>query len=199
MNKLDKIMIGFYGFIFMSIGILISMGGLGYISKADIEQLFETYNLNLDNKILLIIIGVVVFLIGISILNIILFRKKSPKTLFIKTDNGEVNIAFAAIEDFIKRIVLKIQEVKDIKIKIQVKGKNLKVFGKVVLNTETAVTDIVEKIQEQIVEKLNEMLGVNIKVNVFINVVKVSSVQNTGVVNTPKNNDDDESFHGIKY
>ena len=41
MNKLDKIMIGFYGFIFMSIGILISMGGLGYISKADIEQLFE--------------------------------------------------------------------------------------------------------------------------------------------------------------
>ena len=146
------------------------------------------------------VIGSTIFLIGFSIVNIVFLQKKDHKAVVFKTEKGEVKIALSAIEDYIKRLALGIKEIKDIKSKISVSSKRLKIVSKAVLQTDVGVADIVKNVQEDIEHNVKNMLGIDMKVDVNVNVIRM--LKSKDLPKTPEKQTSerqDSSFQGIEY
>lgn len=199
MGSLDRFVLGLYGLFFMVMGIVTNLINFNYLSHKEFKEILGSIYLSSDDKILWIFLGVLIFLIGISILNIALGRRDSQKAVIIKTDNGEVRISMNAIEDYIRKTALRIKEIRDIKSKIFMRGKELRINSKIILKTDVDVNNIVIKIQNEIEESVHSMLGIDIKLNINLNVVRMVPSKDYDMRPDSGDSSLDESFHGIQY
>ncbi len=174
MNKLGRLFLALCSIIFMSTGLVLIFILNNLITVQDVINFFEQFHIKTNINLLLNILGAVNFLLGLIMFQIIRPSGDKKKAIVYKTDKGEVRILLGAIEDYIVKVASRIKEVRDIKTRIKVNGKNLKVYCKVLLKSEGGVAFPVEKIQERIEEELRRMLGIEINISVNVNIVKVS-------------------------
>jgi len=142
----------------------------------DFNDLFNfTYALYHD-KDLRTIVGIIGG--GIVLCNFIFYRTFSvnvhrDKIIAFDNPSGRVSVSLMAMEDLVKKILLKIGEVKDARVRIVAKKKGLDVSVRLILKSVASIPDMTARIQERIKRKIQDTIGLEEPVNVSIYVGKI--------------------------
>jgi len=97
------------------------------------------------------------------------------KIIAFDNPSGRVSVSLLAMEDLIKRLLLKTSEVKDARVKISARKKGLDVRVRVILKLETSIPDITSRLQDRIKRKIQDTIGLEEPVDVSIYVGKIMS------------------------
>jgi len=137
------------------------------------EQVNKWIGLAYENSTNLLITGLCgAILVLIVLSGIYSFFRQVARRKGVTFDNpeGEVKITLLAIEDFIKRSVNEVKEIKNLKPSARVRRKGIQILNRVTLWSGANLPEVSNNIQGLIRKSLEEILGIeNIdSVNVFV-------------------------------
>ncbi len=124
-------------------------------------------------KLAMGVIGIMFILIGILSAQISFGKMHREKTIAFENPDGQVVVSLAAIEEFIKRMVKEMPQVKELKSAVTASKKGINVISRATLFSDSNIPEITEKIQSMIKTKLLEMLGIEEAISVKIHVTKL--------------------------
>ena len=130
-----------------------------------------------SRNICILIIGASAGSVLLSFLfsRIIIGVQKKERTIAFENPAGRVSISLSALEDMIKRNVLRVSDVKEIKSVIRATKKGIDVTCRLVLKAEGNIPETTLRIQELIKSRVQEILGLEENVTVKLHIAKIFS------------------------
>ncbi|HOD12418.1 MAG TPA: alkaline shock response membrane anchor protein AmaP [Candidatus Omnitrophota bacterium] len=146
------------------------------VHRIKFEEL--TYFLNIAYQsrnicIAIIIVSVTAVLVGFLFSRIILGVQQKERTIAFENPSGRVTISLVALEDMIKRTVLRVSEVKEVRSSVRATKKGIDVTCRLVLKAESNIPDMTSRIQDLVKSRIQEILGLEENVIVRIHITKI--------------------------
>lgn len=146
------------------------------IHRIQLEELTYFLSIAYQNKnicLAIIVVSVAAVLVGFLFSRIILGVQQKERTIAFENPAGRVTISLTALEDMIKRTVLRISDVKEVKSAIRATKKGIDVSCRLVLKAESNIPDMTSRIQDLIKSRIQEILGLEENVIVKIHIAKI--------------------------
>jgi uncharacterized alkaline shock family protein YloU len=143
------------------------------IPLAYITDIVNTVYTNTDVRLILGLTGGLLIFISIMVVQITAGILHKEKTIAFENPDGRVTISLTAIEDFIKRSMKQLPEIKESRPSVRAGKKGITIMNRVVLFSDANIPDTTEKIQGIVKTRVQEMLGVEEPVDIQVNVVKI--------------------------
>jgi uncharacterized alkaline shock family protein YloU len=153
-------------------GIIFLFAG-GKISVEDVARSLSFLDGNVQARLLLLMIAGVVLFFSILFARIISGGRQKEKTIAFDNPSGRVSISLHALEETVKKSVLKILEVKEIKPTIVASKKGIEINCRVILRSESRIPELTSCLQETIKERVQDVLGIEENVIVRIHIVRI--------------------------
>src|SRR3989338_5636058 len=173
MRIINGLTLFFYTLVFLIIGGLFITVSLALIPQ---EFILETLKIVYDSshiRLILGITGLLLIFISIMVVQITLGKIQREKTIAFENPDGQVTISLTAIEDFIKRALKQLPEVKELRPNVKAGKKGINIINRVVLRSEIHIPETTEKIQNIVKARVQDMLGVEEPINIKVHVVKI--------------------------
>lgn len=164
----------FYTLIILMVGGLFIVIATNIIPLTYIIEMLGTIYSNTDVRLILGVTGGLLIFIAIMIVQITVGIIKKEKTIAFENPDGQVTISLTAIEDFIKRAMKQLPEVKESRPNVRASKKGITIVNRVVLFSDVNIPETTEKIQNIVKSRVQDMLGVEEPVEIQINVVKIA-------------------------
>ncbi len=116
----------------------------------------------------------VTMLISFAFARIIYGRQSRERSILIDHPLGRVTISVAAIEDMLRRLVVRTPQIKEIRPSIISSKRGLKVDIRLVLNAEVNISELTAEFQETVQRKIQELIGKEERIIVRIHVIKIA-------------------------
>lgn len=198
MRIISGLTLFFYTLVFLAIGILFISMSLNIISLESIIDTLTMLYATTNIRLVLGLTGILLIFISVMVVQLAVGKIRREKTIAFENPDGQVTISLSAIEDFIKRALKQLPEVKDLKPSVKAGKKGIFIINRVTLFSDVNIPEMTEKIQSIVKTRVQDMLGVEEPLNIRVHVVKIVHKEET-----PKNpNKDDKStqFRGsIEY
>jgi uncharacterized alkaline shock family protein YloU len=101
-------------------------------------------------------------------------RRQMEHTIAFENPNGRVTVSLTALEDLIKRLIVQMPEVKEIRPYMIATRKGLEVDIKLVLRHEVNIPELTARFQDLVRRKIEEAIGAEGKINIRVHVIKIS-------------------------
>ncbi len=174
MRLIEGLTLFFYTLVFFLVGGLFIVVAMNVIPLNYIIDTLNTLYTNTDVRLILGITGGLLIFISLMVVQITVGIIRKEKTIAIENPDGEVTISLTAIEDFIKRAMKNLPEVKESRPSVRAnKKKGILIANKVTLFSDVNISETTERMQSIIKSRVQEMLGVDEPVEVQINVTKI--------------------------
>jgi len=173
MRFLGGLTLFFYTLVFFLVGGSFIVIAANVIPLNTIIDTFNTFYSNTDVRVILGATGVLLIFISIMVVQITVGVIKKEKTIAFENPDGQVTISLTAIEDFIKRSIKQIAEVKESRPSVRASKKGITIVNRVVLFSDANIPEVTEKMQGMMKTRVQEMLGVEEPVEIQINVTKI--------------------------
>ncbi len=121
------------------------------------------------------LVGFILILVSFLFARMIAGFQEKERTIAFDNPSGRVSISLGAIEDMIKRLVLRESEVKEVRPNIIATKKGLETETRLVLKADVNIPEMTARLQELIKGKIQDMIGIEEKVTVKIHVIKIIS------------------------
>lgn len=148
-----------------------------YVSHAvDFKQVFDVlYAAYFDHNLRLITGSIAAGMLLFNFLFYRLFSINARRERVIAFDNpsGRVSVALDALEELLRRIIIKSPEIKEAKVALQASKKGLYVKIRMVLCAEVNIPEITSKVQELSRRKIQDIIGLDEPVNVIVYIGKI--------------------------
>lgn len=118
-------------------------------------------------------VGLLFMLVGLSFAKTLVKQGRQTDALIIRGENGPLVMPVNMIEDVIKKVVKKFHLVKEVKIKVVIKGKALEVKMRLVLWSGGRVPDLLVELQEEVRSRIFKVLGEDIKIELICDVQRI--------------------------
>ena len=170
----------------------VALGGVLIVISIDLlppEQLVDAINAAAADPMIKLIAGIVgtmIVFIGLVVARINLGRINVEKTIAFENPEGQVTVSLSAIEDYIKKSVHHLTEVKELRSAVSANKKGISVICKATLFANSNIPETTEKIQSIVKSKVQDMLGVEEAINIKVHVTKISSTGRGEVQEQPK-------------
>jgi uncharacterized alkaline shock family protein YloU len=152
---------------------------------------YATYH-DRDLRLIVGILGGVILLSNFFFYKYFSVNVHRDKIIAFDNPSGRVSVSLVAMEDLIRRLVLKSPEIKDVRVKITARKKGLDVRTRLVLRSESRIPDMTANIQERIKRKIQDTIGLEEPVDVSIYVGKIlGEKQKSRAVVEPSDEADD--------
>ncbi|MFH1045970.1 MAG: alkaline shock response membrane anchor protein AmaP [Candidatus Omnitrophota bacterium] len=134
-----------------------------------VKLIYQFENINL------IIGSIGLFLVLASILTaqISIGRIQRERTIAFSNPNGEVTVSLNAIEEFIKRLSMGMNEIKELRSNVIAGKKGIEVNTRVSLWADANIPETTNNIQDILKTRLQEILGIEDPITIRIHVVKI--------------------------
>ena len=172
--------------LFRSLGILIhtliylAIGGalislaLNLFSIGDVTSIVNYAYTDANAKLGFMITGALLVLFGLVTAHISLSRMQTEKTIAFENPEGQVTVSLSAIEDFIKKSVRHLSEVKELRSSVTASKKGINIVCKATIFADSNIPETTERLQGIVKAKVRDMLGVEETINIKVNVTKIS-------------------------
>lgn len=121
------------------------------------------------------IVGSIFILGGLLTAQISLGRMQMEKTIAFENPEGQVTVSLTAVEDFIKKSVRELIEVKEMRANVTANKKGINIACKATIFADSNIPETTERIQAIVKSKVHDMLGVEETINIKIHITKISS------------------------
>lgn len=155
-------------------GILISLS-LNFLSSEDLINAVNYIYNDINIKLAMGIVGAIFILGGILTANVSMSRMQMEKTIAFENPEGQVTISLSAIEDFVKKSVRQVPEVKEMRANVTASKKGINITCKATIFADSNIPETTERIQGIVKSRVHDMLGVEETINIKIHVTKISS------------------------
>ncbi len=174
MRFLSGLTLFFYTFVFLLVGGFFVALAANLITQeaviATLGVIFDTVNA----RLCLGITGALLIFISILVMQIALGKLSREKTIAFENPDGQVTISLSAIEDFIKRTLKQLPEVKELRPYVKATKKGITITNRVTLFSDISIPETTEKIQNLVKARVQDMLGVEEPINIKVHVVKIA-------------------------
>lgn len=175
MRFIKRLAILFTMIIFVCIGAVFLALSLNVFSPEELNRYINYFYLQYQTRIVLGVIGVLLILRGIFAANIQLSRLQKEKTIIFDNPDGQVSISLQAVEDFIKKAVRNITEVKELRPIVTAGKRGISITCKTTIYADSNIPQVTEKVQRIIKSRVREMLGIEETINIKMHVTKITS------------------------
>lgn len=127
-----------------------------------------------EKKMITGMAGIAFLAIGCSLVILTLRRFSREPSMAFQNPEGEVRVAFSAIEDFIKRLGTKLVEVKEMHPQVLATREGLEVYNRIILEPNTNIPEATSRIQDMIRKYVEDVLGIKEIVAIKVLVVKIA-------------------------
>ena len=173
MRLIGGLTLFFYTLVFFLVGGLFIVVAMNAIPLNYIIEMFNTLYANTDIRLILGITGGLLIFISLMVVQITVGVIKKEKTIAFENPDGQVTISLTAIEDFIKRAMKNLPEIKESRPSVRASKRGIVIVNKVVLFSDVNIPETAEKIQNIVKSRVQEMLGVEETVEIQVNVTKI--------------------------
>ncbi|MDE1920089.1 MAG: alkaline shock response membrane anchor protein AmaP [Candidatus Omnitrophica bacterium] len=120
------------------------------------------------------VVAGVIMLMSLLLAKLIYGRRQKERTLAFENPSGGVTVSLTALEDLIRRLIVQMPELKDIRPHMTAHRKGLEVDIKLVLRHEADIPELTSRFQELVRRKIEDSVGMEGKVNIRVHVIKIS-------------------------
>ena len=179
MRFISGLTLFFYTLVFLVLGCLfISMALTSITQEMIIDSLNSMYSSS-NTRLILGVTGILLIFISMMVVQITMGKIKREKTIAFENPDGQVTISLSAIEDFIKRALKQLPEVKELRPNVRAGKKGIIIINRVTLFSDVNIPDMTEKIQNIVKTRVQEMLGVEEPITIRVHVVKIVHKEET--------------------
>ncbi|MFH0791472.1 MAG: alkaline shock response membrane anchor protein AmaP [Candidatus Omnitrophota bacterium] len=165
----------FYATVLILIGLILIIFSLNLLLPQDISNLLVYLQDSFNTRLIVGLSGLLLILISFSFAQLILGKFQREKTIAFHTASGEVTIALSAVEDLIKRTVVFIPEIKELRPDVVASKRGIVVDLRVILKGEANLPELTGRLQEITKAKIQEVLGIEEEIIVKIHIAKIIS------------------------
>jgi uncharacterized alkaline shock family protein YloU len=171
---LTRVAIIFYISIIWTVSITVMLFVAHVLDLQTIQRLLMViYNDSQSGAIAGICAGGIMFM-SFLLARLIYGRRRMERTIAFDNPAGGVTVSLSALEDLIKRLIVQMPEVKEIRPIMIVTRKGLEVDIKLVLRYETNIPELTARFQDLVRGKIEEAVGMEGKINIRVHVTKIS-------------------------
>jgi len=163
----------FYTLVFLLVGGLFIVMSLEVVPIDAIKAALDTIYTTPNSRFILGITGVLLIFISMLVAQITMGKIQREKTIAFENPDGQVTISLTAIEDFIKRAIKQLPEVKELRPNVRANKKGIVIINKVILFSDVNIPETTEKIQNIVKARVQDMLGVEEPITIKVHVVKI--------------------------
>jgi len=199
MKFFTRIAILFYVVTISTLGALIiaSVFVLDQTLLDKIDYYLQLLASDLQLKTIVGLIGLLFILLSLIFARIISGARQKERTIAFDNPSGRVSISLIAMEDMVKRLILRESEVKEGRPNIIATKKGLDIEARLVLKADVNIPEVTSRLQNLIKEKIQEMIGIEEAVTVKIHVVKITADE--GKFKRSKNDYPDKTETNIPF
>ena len=170
---LTRVAVFFYLAIILSTGLLCILFFIHQINLTEVIKILT--NIYQDSQLSTVLTGVVGFIMLISLFwaKLIYARRQKERTIAFDNPAGPVSVSLNAMEDLMRRIAMRVPEIKEIRPTIAATKKGLDIDIRLVLRTDVNIPEMTARLQELIRGKVQDVIGLEGKINIRIHVVKI--------------------------
>jgi uncharacterized alkaline shock family protein YloU len=169
-----RIAIMFYLVIIWTTGISVILTVCHILHWRTIQQiLWLVYNDKQSGTIAGIFAGGIM-LMSLILARIIYGKRQKERTIAFENPTGGVTVSLKALEDLIRRLIVQMPEVKEIRPNMTAHRKGLEVDVKLVLRHEADIPELTGRFQELVRRKIEDSVGMEGKVNIRVHVIKIA-------------------------
>lgn len=173
MRFLGGLTLFFYTLVFFMVGGLFIVMSLDFVPIDSIKEALDLIYATPNTRLVLGITGVLLILISGLVVQITMGKIQREKTIAFENPDGQVTISLTAIEDFIKRSLKQLPEVKELRPSVRAGKKGITIINRVVLFSDVNIPETTEKIQNIVKLRVQDMLGVEEQINIKVHVIKI--------------------------
>lgn len=162
-----------YTLVFFIVGGIFITVSLNLLPQEMITGMVETVYTTPNIKMILGFTGVLLIFISVMVVQLTVGKLQRERTIAFENPDGQVTISLTAIEDFIKRAIKQMPEVKELKPSVRAGKKGISIVNRVVLFSDISIPETTEKIQNVVKTRVLDMLGVEETVSIRVHVVKI--------------------------
>ena len=171
---LTRIAIIFYIFIIWTASIVVMLFVAHVLDLQTIQRLLMViYDDSQSGAIAGICAGGIMFM-SFLLARLIYGRRQMERTIAFENPTGSVTVSLTALEDLIKRLIVQMPEVKEIRPYMIATRKGLEVDIKLVLRYEANIPELTARFQDMVRGKIEEAVGMEGKINIRVHVTKIS-------------------------
>ena len=174
MRFISGLTLFFYTLVFFLLGGLFIVISLKLIPQEYVIETLNTLYTTRDIRLILGLTGILLIFISIAVLQVAMGKIQREKTIAFENPDGQVTISLTAIEDFIRRALRQMPEVKELKPNVRASKKGISIINRVILFSDINIPETTEKIQNIVKTRVQDMLGVDEPINIRVHVVKVA-------------------------
>jgi len=161
--------------IFLAVGAILISLSFNIFSSDNIIDTFNYVRSEPNLQLGLGVAGGILVIVSLIMLQTGLGRKQREKTIAFENPEGQVTVSLSAIEDFIKKAVSNLPEIKELKSSVTASKKGINILCKVTLFSDSNIPETTERIQSIVKSKVQDMLGVEESIDIKVNVTNISS------------------------
>jgi len=165
----------FYLIIILTIGSIAILFASQGISFADASYYLQLAYHDLNIRVVILGMSGIIILLSLIFARVISGGGQKERTIAFENPAGRVSISLNALEDTVRRAVLKVVEVKEMKPTITATKKGIEISCRLILRSEASIPDMTSRLQEIIKERIQDALGIEENVIVRIHITKIIS------------------------
>jgi len=171
---LTRVALIFYISIIWTVSIIVMLFVAHVLDLQSIQRLLMViYNDGRSGALAGICAGGIMFM-SFLLARLIYGRRHMERTIAFDNPAGGVTVSLSALEDLIKRLIVQMPEVKEIRPVMIVTRKGLEVDIKLILRYETNIPEMTARFQDLVRGKIEEAVGMEGKINIRVHVTKIS-------------------------
>ncbi len=168
------------------------LGATAVLFVTNVLQLSQLYDLlevmyhDHDYRLVIgLISGILVFL-SFLITRLIYGSYHQERTIAFDNPTGRVTVSLSALEDMVRRVILRTPDIKEVRTGILATKKALEVEIRLVLKSDMNIPEMTAQLQEMIKGKIQDSIGIEEDVVVRIHVTKISTDEFKSKKNQPE-------------
>lgn len=173
MRIISGLTLFFYTLVFFLLGGLFIVISLNLVPQSSIVETLNLIYTTTNIRFILGVTGLLLIFISIMVVQITMGKIQREKTIAFENPDGQVTISLTAIEDFIKRALRQLPEVKELRPSVKAGKKGITIINRVTLFSDINIPETTEKIQNIVKTRVQDMLGVEEAINIRVHVVKI--------------------------
>jgi uncharacterized alkaline shock family protein YloU len=175
MDFLKSLTVAIHTLVLLAIGGVLVLLALGILSPDELANVINYIYTQANIMLVLGIIGVIFIISGLLTAHINLNKMRAQKTIAFENPEGQVTVSLSAIEDFIKKSVYSLPEVKELRSNVTANKKGINIVCRATIFADSNIPATTERIQSIVKSRVQDMLGVEETINIKIHVTKISS------------------------
>jgi uncharacterized alkaline shock family protein YloU len=168
MNFWARLTVMIYVTCFVFIAVLLGLLALNQLPFEYLDGLFQAAYHEQDLRVVTGLIAIGILLINYIFFKIIAADYHQGRTLAFDNPSGRVTVSVNALVDLVRRVMLRLPEVKNVRATIKVMKKKLLVRARLTLKAEVNIPEMTSNLQELVKSRIQDTISIEDTVEVRI-------------------------------